>query len=179
MKIKVKILEKTEGCMPEIFKIGDWIDLRAAQDVKLKAPFAATLHQHRNNKEVERKRIVDFQYSIIPLGVAMQLPEGYEAHLLPRSSTFGKFGILMTNSTGIIDCSYASDKDEWKMPVLATKDTLIPRGERVAQFRIVLSQKATIWQKIKWLFSSSIELVKVDSLDNPERGGLGEGTKDL
>ena len=85
----------------------------------------------------------------------------------------------MTNSTGIIDCSYSSDKDEWKMPVLATKDTLIPRGERIAQFRIVLSQKATIWQKIKWLFSSSIELVKVDSLDNPERGGLGEGTKDL
>ena len=109
----------------------------------------------------------------------MQLPEGYEAHILPRSSTFKKYGIIQTNSKGIIDNSYSSDKDEWKMPVLATRDIVIPKGERIAQFRIVLSQKATIWQKVKWMFSNTVKIIPVDSLDNPERGGFGEGTKDL
>ena len=177
--MKIKVFEKTEGCMPSVFKIGDWIDLATAKEVHLKAPFAATLHHHKNDKGVERRRIVDFDSALIPLGVAMQLPEGYEAHVLPRSSTFKKWGIIQTNSKGVIENSYASDKDEWKMPVLATRDIVIPKGERIAQFRIVLSQKATIWQKVKWLFSNTIKIIPVDSLDNPERGGFGEGTKNM
>ena len=75
--------------------------------------------------------------------------------------------------------SYNSDNDEWKLAVIATRKVTIPKGTRIAQFRVQLSQKATWWQKIKWLFSSSIKLEKVDSLDNEERGGFGEGTKDL
>ena len=69
--------------------------------------------------------------------------------------------------------SYCSDKDEWKFPALATRKVTIPKGTRIAQFKIQLSQKATVGQKIKWLFSDKIELVKVNSLDNPERGGFG------
>jgi len=72
--------------------------------------------------------------------------------------------------------SYNSEKDEWKFPAIATKDTIIPKGTRICQFRIQLSQKATVWQKLKWLFSSSVELVEVDHLDNEPRGGFGEGT---
>lgn len=176
--MKIKVLEKTYGCMPEIYNNGDWIDLRTAEDIKLRVPHADTLHRNRLQNNGEKLRWVSFDSTMIPLGVAMEIPKGCEAWLLVRSSTFKKFGILQTNSKGIIDHSYSSDKDEWKLPVIATRNVFIPKGERIAQFRICLSQKATIWQKIKWLFSSKIKLVKVDSLSNPERGGFGEGTKD-
>jgi dUTPase len=77
---------------------------------------------------------------------------------------------------GIIDRSFASDKDEWKLPVVATRAITIPKGTRVAQFRLIPSQKATVWQKLKWLFSNGVKLKKVEHLDNPERKGFGEGT---
>ena len=176
----IKVLEKTDGCMPQEFKVGDWYDLRTAEEVKLKAPYADTLHRYRKNKETKEEdkiRVVTFDTKLIKLGVCMELPKGYEAHLLPRSGTFKKYGIVQTNSKGIIDCSYCSDKDEWKMPVLATRAITIPAGTRIAQFRIQLSQKATIWQKVKWLFSNKVKVERVSSLDNPERGGFGEGTK--
>lgn len=176
----IKVLEKVEGCMPEVVKVGDWIDLRTAEEVKLKAPYADTLHRYRKDKETkeeERLRIVNFDHKLIRLGVCIEMPKGCEGYLIVRSSTFKKYGIIQSNSKGIIDQSYCSDKDEWKLPVLATRAITIPAGTRIAQFRIQLSQKATIWQKIKWLFSNKIKVVRVNSLDNPERGGFGEGTK--
>jgi dUTP pyrophosphatase len=171
----IKILEKTPGCMPEIFKVGDWIDLFTAEDITLKAPQANKMHIRGKNKENtgERIRDVDFESTLIPLGVCIQVPNGYEACLLPRSSTFLKWGIIQTNSQGVIDNLYCGNDDEWKLPVLATKAITIPKGTRIAQFRIQLSQKATLWQKLKWLLSSGVRIKEVQSLDNPSRDGFG------
>ena len=110
---------------------------------------------------------------LISLGVIIKLPEGYEAILAPRSSTFKKYGIIETNSMGVIDNSYNSDEDIWKMPMVALRDTMIPKGTRIAQFRVQLSQKATFWQKLRWLFSSGVKLQKVETLVNEARGGFG------
>ena len=99
----------------------DWIDLRSAEDVDLK----------------------EGEFHLVPLGVAMQLPEGYEAHVVPRSSTFKKFGIIQTNHMGVIDNSYCGDNDEWKYPVYAVRDTHISRGDRLCQFRIMMDNSMT------------------------------------
>lgn len=175
----IKVLEKTEGCMPVIIDKGEFIDLRTAEDITLECPYAKILHKHKTKEGVERKREVILHSTLIPLGVCMEIPQGYEAILVPRSSTFKKWGILQTNSFGVIDNSFSSDEDEWKLPVVATKSITIPKGERICQFRIQLSQKATIWQKIKWLFSGKIKLRKVNHLNNEVRGGFGEGTKNI
>ena len=116
----------------------DWIDLRASEDVELKAG----------------------EFKLIPLGVAMELPKGYEAHLVPRSSTFKNYGILQTNSCGIIDCSYCGDEDMWRMPVYATRDTVLHQNDRICQFRIVENQP-------------KITFDEVESLGNADRGGFG------
>lgn len=175
----IKVLEKIEGCMPVIIDNGDFIDLRTAEDITLECPHAKMLHKHKTKEGVERKREVILNSTLIPLGVCIALPKGYEGILVPRSSTFKKWGILQTNSIGVIDFTYSGDEDEWKLPVIATRKVTIPKGTRIAQFRIQLSQKATIWQKIKWLFSGKIKLKKVDHLNNEVRGGFGEGTKDI
>ncbi len=94
----------------------DWIDLRASEEVTLKAG----------------------EFCLIPLGVAMELPEGYEAHVVPRSSTFKNYGIIQTNSCGIIDGTYCGDDDMWRMPVYAVRDTVIHVNDRICQFRIFL-----------------------------------------
>lgn len=178
MKIKVK--EINTGCMPEIIKVGDWIDLCTAEEYSLKCPHAKMLHKNKNkgNEEpkVERSRDVVFNYNLLSLGIAIELPKGYEALVLPRSSTFKKYGVLLANSEGVIDNSYCGNNDIWRFPALPTRNVTIPQGTPIAQFRIQLSQKATIWQKIKWLFSSKIELIKVDNLTNEDRGGLGTGS---
>lgn len=116
----------------------DWIDLRASEEVALKAG----------------------EFKLIPLGVAMELPQGYEAHLVPRSSTFKNYGILQTNSCGIIDCTYCGDEDMWRMPVYATRDTVIHVNDRICQFRIVENQP-------------KITFDEVESLGNANRGGFG------
>ena len=175
----IKVLEKTEGCFPQEFEVGDWFDLCTAEEIKLDAPQANKMHirsKGKNPSQELRTRDVDFNWTLIPLGIAMEMPVGTECHLLPRSSTFKKFGLIQTNSKGIIDRSFASDKDEWKLPVIATRKITIPKGTRIAQFRLVPSQKATVWQKLKWLFSNGVKLKKVEYLNNPERKGLGEGT---
>jgi dUTP pyrophosphatase len=112
-------------------------------------------------------------YHLLDLGIAMQLPKGYEALVVPRSSSYRHFGFIQANSVGIIDNTYCSETDIWKLPILSLSDTTIYEGDRVAQFRIQLSQKASVWQKIKWLFSGKVELVKVDHLCNESRGGIG------
>jgi dUTP pyrophosphatase len=121
---------------------GDWIDLRAAETVSLKAG------EHR----------------IISLGVSMRLPDGYEAHILPRSSTFKKWGILQTNHMGIIDNSYSGDNDIWCMSVLAMRDTLINKNDRICQFRIMEQQP-------------EISFEEVTELTGPNRGGHGSTGK--
>ena len=134
--IKVKYLRGVRGI--EKFNVGDWIDLRAAEEVSMKAG----------------------EFKLIPLGVAMELPHGYEALVAPRSSTFKKTGIMLANSIGIIDESYKGDNDEWHFPAYATKDTVIRKDERICQFRIIEHQPM-------------IHLVEVDSLGNEDRGGIG------
>ena len=93
----------------------DWIDLRAAKEKELKAG----------------------QYAMIPLGVAMKLPEGYEAHIVPRSSTYKNYGLIQTNHMGVVDESYCGDNDQWHMPVYALRDTVIHVNDRICQFRIM------------------------------------------
>lgn len=173
----IKVLETTEGCMPKIIAKGDWIDLYTAEEVTLKAPYARTLHAVYKEDTPVKVRDVEFNSILISLGVAMKLPEGYEAVVVPRSSTFNHWGLLQTNSQGVIDSSYYGNHDVWRMPVIATEEATIPKGTRLCQFRIQLSQKATIWQKIKWLFSKGIKLEKVNSLSDNNRGGFGTSGK--
>lgn len=120
----------------------DWIDLRVSEEVSLKAG----------------------EFALIPLGVAMELPKGYEAHLVPRSSTFKTWGLIQTNSMGVIDCSYCGDNDMWKVPMYATRDTQLHVNDRVAQFRIVKNQP-------------QIQFDEVEHLANSDRGGFGSTGK--
>ena len=154
MKLKIKVKRHNNVPLPKVIEKGEWVDLTAAEDLHI---------DHKGG------------YAMFSLGVAMQLPDGYEAILAPRSSTPKKFGIMVPNSFGIIDNSYNANDDIWKMTAYCIKQggTDIHCGDRVAQFRIQLSQKATVWQKIKWLFSSGIEFVDVEDLHNEARGGFG------
>lgn len=172
MKLKVKVRTLMGGCLPKIIKKGDWIDLYCAETVELKAPQAGVLKRNTNNRDVT------FEVAYLPLGVAMELPKGFEAIVLPRSSTPKRFGIMCANSMGVIDFDYRGNNDDWKFPVITLTNTTIEKGSRVCQFRIQLSQKATMWQKLKWLFSSGIKLIEVKELNNDDRGGFGSsGTK--
>ena len=177
--MKIKVLEKTEGCMPEIYEEGDCIDLCTAEEYTFKCPHAKMLHKKKSNEEVniERFRDVVFTYGLINLGVVIEMPKGYKGILKPKSSTFKKFGLIQTNTPGEIDSSYKGPDDIWKLPVLATRTITIPKGTPIAQFEIVLSQKATIWQKLKWLFSNGIKLQRIDSVSNANRGGFGTVTE--
>ena len=177
LKIKVKRINKYID-LPTIIEKVDWVDLRAAEEVTLKAPQWCPLKRSGTDGAVISHRDVVFDSKLIGLGIAMQLPKGFEATVLPRSSTFKNFGVTLANSKGIIDNSYCGDNDEWKFNAIAFRDTNIFIGDRICQFRIQLSQKATMWQKLKWLFCSGIELVKVGSLYNPDREGIGStGTR--
>lgn len=138
MDIKVKYHDKNMERLSFIEGKSDWIDLRAAETVDL-------------NKG-------EFKY--ISLGISMELPKGYEAHVAPRSSTFKNFGIIQTNSVGVIDESYCGDNDIWKFPAYAIRDTKIEKGDRICQFRIL--------EKMK-----NINIVEVDKLGNKDRDGLG------
>ena len=171
IEIKVKTFEGT--FLPEIIKKGDWIDLCAAEDYNLNAPYCKSMKFTTENNQKVGKRDIEFNKYLIRLGIAMKLPEGFEAILAPRSSSFNKYGIIQTNSIGIIDNSYCGNNDEWKMPVLSMTNAKICKGDRIAQFRIQLSQKATFKQKLKWLFSSRIKLTLVTELSNSDRDGFG------
>lgn len=171
LKIKVKRLNMLLD-LPEIIEKGDWIDLRASETLSLEAPQAGTLKKHKIEGMEVSHRDVTYDFSLIPLGIAMKLPKGLEAVVLPRSSTYKKFGIVQTNSMGVIDNTYCGNNDEWKYPAIALRDTVIHEGDRICQFRIQLSQKATFCQKLRWFFSSSIRIVEVESLDSTDRGGF-------
>ena len=141
-QIKIRYISKEIEPLRYIDGKSDWIDLRCAKRTELKAG----------------------EFALIPLGVAMQLPEGYEAHVVPRSSTFKTWGIIQTNSMGIIDNSYCGSNDEWKMQVYATRDTIIEVNDRICQFRIMENQPELVFTE--------------DSLEkNEDRGGHGSTGK--
>lgn len=157
MKLKIKVKLFSGAMLPEIINKGEWVDLRCVETTTLKCPQQSVTHKS----------------ALIRLGVAMQLPKGFEAHILPRSSTYNNFGIILNNSMGIIDNSYCGNGDEWKFGAIAFSNTKIVKDSRICQFRIELSQKASILNKIKWLFTSGIEFIQVESLDGNNRNGFG------
>lgn len=178
MKQRIKVKVFTGGCEIALSEKGDCIDLRAAQDITLEAPYANALHKSRN----ERHRYVEFSRALIPLGVAMQLPAGMKANVIPRSSINsdkdkegnpGRFQMIQNNSPGFIDNCFCGPNDQWFMPVMSVGKVDIKKGERICQFEIQPSMKATAWQKIKWLLSNGVEIEFVDELYNPDRGGHG------
>lgn len=138
MEIKVRYL--CGGLEPLRYVEGksDWVDLQAAETVTLRAG----------------------EFCLIPLGVAIALPAGYEAHIVPRSSTFKNYGILQTNSMGVVDNSYCGDNDQWRLPAYATRDVTIEKGARICQFRVMAHQPR-------------LEFTAVEHLDGPDRGGFG------
>lgn len=134
--IKVKYHDKDLAGL-QMDKKGDWVDLRAAETVSLKQG----------------------EFKIISLGVSMKLPDGYEAHIVPRSSTYKNFGIIQTNHMGVVDNSYSGTNDIWRFPALAVRDTVIHKNDRICQFRIVKRQPM-------------LEFEEVEELDSENRGGF-------
>ena len=173
MKLKIKVKVLTKGCMPVINDNGDWIDLKSAINITLPAPQADTLKRRTVLEERISFRDVSIPTFYIPLGVAMELPKGFEAIIDSRSSGPKTLGLFIPNGQGVVDGSYNGNSDQWHYVCSPMRQTTIEIGDRICQFRIQLSQKATVWQKLKWLFSSGIELVEVDNLGNGNRGGLG------
>lgn len=169
MKLKIKVRELTEGCLPKVSSKGDWIDLKAACDMQLNAAQAGVQYQKENVKYRDVKTPVYY----IPLGIAMQLPKGFEAIVTSRSSSPKKLGIFIPNGEGIIDNCYRGNDDQWHFIASPIVKTTVHKGDRICQFRIQLSQKATVWQKLKWLFSNGIKIEKVEKLSNSNRGGFG------
>lgn len=141
-EIKIKYLSDKIERLRYIDGKSDWIDLRAAERVALKAG----------------------EFRLIPLGIAMQLPQGYEAHVVPRSSTFKNYGIIQTNHCGIIDESYCGDNDQWFFSAYALRDTVIEENDRICQFRIFEHQPTLVF-------------TETDALGNADRGGHGSTGK--
>ena len=140
MEIKIKYFSDVERI--EKIENGDWIDLRSAEDVSMKAG----------------------EFKLIKLGVGMILPHEFEAHVVPRSSTFKNWGIIQANSMGVIDNSYSGENDQWHFPAIAMRDTEIKKNDRICQFRIVRRM-------------GNIGIVKVDHLNEISRGGIGSTGK--
>ena len=143
MEIRIKYFSDDIERIHYIEGKSDWMDLRAAEDVSMKAG----------------------EFRLIPLGIAIELPKGYEAHVVPRSSTFKNFGLIQTNSMGVIDESYCGDNDQWFWPAYALRDSEVKKGDRICQFRIMEHQPA-------------FTFVEVEKLGEVDRGGFGStGTK--
>lgn len=140
MEIKIKYHADIDPI--EKIEQGDWIDLRAAEDTWM----------------------MPGDYKVISLGVSMQLPKGYEAHIVPRSSTFKNWGVLQTNHMGVIDESYCGDTDIWRFPAFATRPCLIEKNSRICQFRIVKKME-------------DVSFKMVDHLNETNRGGFGSTGK--
>lgn len=140
--IKIKYFTDSIDKLEYIDGKSDWIDLRASEEVELKQG----------------------DFKLIPLGVAMELPKGYEAHIVPRSSTYKNFGVIQANHCGVIDGSYCGDNDMWRMPVIAMRDTVIHVNDRICQFRIVKNQP-------------QIKFDIVEKLEGEDRGGFGSTGK--
>jgi dUTP pyrophosphatase len=141
-KIKIKYFSDEIEKLRFIDGKSDWIDLRAAQRAELKKD----------------------EFKLIPLGVGMKLPKGYEAHVVPRSSTYKNYGVIQTNSMGVIDESYCGDNDQWQFPAYAIRDTVIEINDRICQFRIMEKQPNVVFDE-------------VEELGSVDRGGFGSTGK--
>lgn len=141
-EIKIKYFNDKLEKLQYIDGKSDWIDLRSAEDIDLKKG----------------------DFKLVPLGVAMEIPEGYEAHVVPRSSTFKNFGVIQANSMGVIDHSYCGDNDQWFIPVIAMRDTHISFNDRICQFRIMENQP-------------HIDFIECEHLEGADRGGFGSTGK--
>lgn len=141
LPLRIKYFDKNIEKLKKTEK-GDWIDLRSTIDISLKKG----------------------DFALIPLGVGMVLPDGYEAHIVPRSSTFKNWKIIQTNSVGIIDNSYSGENDQWMMPVYAVEDTKIKKNDRICQFRILEKMPA-------------LEIQETEHLNDVSRGGFGSTGK--
>lgn len=141
-KIQIQYLNDQIKRLEYIDGKSDWIDLRAAEHVTLKKG----------------------EFCMIHLGVAMKLPEGYEAHIVPRSSTYKNYGIIQTNHMGVVDETYCGPNDWWRMPVLAVRDTEIQVNDRICQFRIMKHQPQIVFEE-------------AGQLDGTDRGGFGSTGK--
>lgn len=137
-RIKIKYFTDQIDKLEYVDGKSDWIDLRASEEVELKQG----------------------EFKLIPLGVAMELPEGYEAHIVPRSSTYKNFGVIQANHCGIVDGSYCGDHDMWRMPVIAMRDTVIHVNDRICQFRIMKNQPQIVFEE-------------TEHLTGADRGGFG------
>lgn len=137
LQIKVKYFDSEIDKLQKV-NVGDWIDLRASKAIELKQG----------------------EFKLIPLGIGIKLPDGYEANIVPRSSTFKNFGVLQTNSYGVIDNSYSGNNDQYHFPALAMRDTIIYKNERICQMRI---------NKVM----PELEIIEVEFLDEVSRGGFG------
>ena len=140
--IKIKYITDKIEKLAYIGGKSDWVDLRSAEDVTLKKG----------------------EFKLIPLGIAMELPKGYEAHVVPRSSTYNNFGVIQTNHMGVIDETYCGDNDQWFMPVLAMRDTRIHVNDRICQFRIMEHQPELVFEE-------------TEILGHADRGGHGSTGK--
>ena len=145
MEIKIKYHDKELEKLQQI-PIGDWIDLRSSETVNLKKG----------------------EFKLISLGVSIELPLGYEANIVPRSSTYKNFKILQANSFGVVDNSYCGDNDIWKFPALAMEDTTINKGDRICQFRINKTMRHEY---------PNIQFIEVEELKNEDRNGFGSTGK--
>lgn len=141
-QIKIKYFTDKIDKLAYIDGKSDWIDLRASEEVTLKQG----------------------EFALVPLGVAMELPKGYEAHIVPRSSTYKNFGVIQANHCGVVDGSYCGDNDMWRMPVLAVRDTQIHVNDRICQFRIMKNQPEINFDEVK-------------HLEETDRGGFGSTGK--
>ena len=137
-QIKIKYFTDKIEKLAYIDGNSDWIDLRASEEVTLKQG----------------------EFALVPLGVAMELPKGYEAHIVPRSSTYKNFGVIQANHCGVVDGSYCGDNDMWRMPVIAMRDTQIHVNDRICQFRIMKNQPEILFEE-------------VEHLEGKDRGGFG------
>lgn len=140
---------------------GNWIDLKSAENIKLE----------------------QFEFRLISLGVSMKLPKYYQANIVPRSSTFKKYGLIQVNHYGVVDGpdknseGYSGNDDIWKFAALAFRKTNIKKGDRICQFEIRPSMNAPWWVKLKWLFDNKIKFIEVFNLESKNRGGFGSTGK--
>jgi len=141
LEIKVKYHYEDLERLQQI-SIGNWIDMRSAE----------TIHLEKGEDK------------LISLGVSMKLPDGYEAHIVPRSSTLKNFGVIQANHMGVVDSTYAGEDDIWKFWAIAMRSTWIHFNDRICQFRIMQVQP-------------QIQFVEVDRMEDASRGGFGSTGK--
>lgn len=152
--MKIKYIRTTPAVPKlEVSPKGEWVDLTLA----------------------EKAQLLPNQYKVFSLGIRMKLPKGFEAWIIPRSSTFKKYNMLQSNSFGLVDNAYNGINDIWGFPCFAPQGCSVKAGTRICQFRIMPSMKAGFWVKLRWLLCGKIRFVEEEYLgrNHVSRGGFG------